>query len=687
MDIREIKGIGDSKAALFEKLNIRTVEDLLHLYPRDYEILDEPIAIEKLDESHEGHVVAIDGVIAGAVQMYKAGRFTVVSVIIRDEAGDGIKCNWFNMPYLKANLRRGERFVFRGYLSAKRGTRVLEQPSMTRPDAYRAEIGVMQPKYPLTKGLSNAAVVKTVNAALEMLKSEVEEEYLPRDLRRRYELAEHNFAMRAIHHPKDFEEYKLARKRLSFEEFFLFVLSVKQLKAGNELRDNACPIKEDPRTRAFLEQLPYELTGAQKRTYEQIKRDCASEHLMNRLVQGDVGSGKTIVATLALMNAAFNGYQAAIMAPTEVLSCQEYEGMKLDFERYGVDISVELLTGSLTAKQKREAYERIRTGESQIICGTHALIQEAVEFHSLGLVITDEQHRFGVNQRKMLSDKGIEPHVLVMSATPIPRTLALILYGDLDISIMDELPAGRRPIRNAVVDHSYREKAYAFIRKQVAEGHQVYVICPMVEESEGMEAENVNDYSKTLAAALGPSVKVGKLHGKMKPLEKNKIMAAFARNEINVLVSTTVIEVGVNVPNATVMMVEDANRFGLAQLHQLRGRVGRGDAQSYCIFVTANKGKTAMERLNVLKNTNDGFKIAEEDLKLRGPGDFFGIRQSGDFSFGIADIYNDSDVLKEAAQAATDLLSMDPLLKLPEHAALKRHVDEASRKAAENVNL
>ena len=399
-----------------------------------------------------------------------------------------------------------------------------------------------------------------------------------------------------------------------------------------------------------------------------------------------VGSGKTVVATIALINTVIAGYQGALMAPTEVLARQHYESFVKGFEKAGLDIRVELLVGSMTAKQKKEAYARIADGTAGIIVGTHALIQEKVEYKELALVITDEQHRFGVNQRRDFSQKGKSPHILVMSATPIPRTLAIILYGDLDISIIDEMPANRLPIKNCVVDESYRQKAYAFIHKQVASGRQCYVICPMVEDSEAVEAENVVDYTAMLKKEL-PDIRIEYLHGKMRPSLKNEVMERFAAHETDVLVSTTVIEVGVNVPNSTVMMVENSERFGLAQLHQLRGRVGRGEYQSYCIFVTGNKSEKIRKRLEILNKSNDGFKIAEEDLRLRGPGDFFGVRQSGDFDFGIADVFTDAKTLKEASDAAKDMLKKDPELKLENNVYLKQKVAEYTIKCLEKINL
>ena len=547
--------------------------------------------------------------------------------------------------------------------------------------------GTMQPIYPLTKGLSNKTVANAVHQALEKFDAGLEKEYIPGYVRQKNELAEHNYAVVNIHFPKSMEDYIQARKRLAFEEFFLFVLAVRSLRNSNERIPNGYIIQNDSRTDDFIEKLPFSLTNGQKSAWTEVKKNMSGKGLMSRLIQGDVGSGKTIIAVLALMNTAYAGYQAAMMVPTEVLAKQQYDSITKMFNNMGVELNVSLLVGSMTAAAKRKVYEDIENGSTDIVIGTHAVIQEKVIFKNLALVITDEQHRFGVNQRRDLSDKGNNPHILVMSATPIPRTLAIIVYGDLDISVIDELPAERLPIKNCVVDESYRPNAYKFIENQVYAGRQAYVICPMVEDSENIEAENVIDYAKKLSGELPDDIKVEYLHGKMKASQKNEIMEKFSKNEINVLVSTTVIEVGVNVPNATVMMVENAERFGLAQLHQLRGRVGRGGFQSYCIFVSGNKSKKTKDRLEILNKTNDGFKIAEEDLKLRGPGDFFGVRQSGDFDFGIADIYTDAKVLKSASEAAGEVLDKDPELELEENRYLAEKVSEYTVKCLEKLNI
>lgn len=687
MKITELKGIGEKYAQLLGRLSVYTVEDLVGLYPRDYELYQEPAFISTLSPDYENTNVVIDGVVSKKIDVYHTGKLAVISTFINDENGDRIKCTWFNMPFLKSSLKLGMRYIFRGRFVIKNGIKILEQPQMYTRSQYSEIEGTMQPIYPLTKGLSNKTVANAVHQALEKFDAGLEKEYIPGYVRQKNELAEHNYAVVNIHFPKSMEDYIQARKRLAFEEFFLFVLAVRSLRNSNERIPNGYIIQNDSRTDDFIEKLPFSLTNGQKSAWTEVKKNMSGKGLMSRLIQGDVGSGKTIIAVLALMNTAYAGYQAAMMVPTEVLAKQQYDSITKMFNNMGVELNVSLLVGSMTAAAKRKVYEDIENGSTDIVIGTHAVIQEKVIFKNLALVITDEQHRFGVNQRRNLSDKGNNPHILVMSATPIPRTLAIIVYGDLDISVIDELPAERLPIKNCVVDESYRPNAYKFIENQVHAGRQAYVICPMVEDSENIEAENVIDYAKKLSGELPDDIKVEYLHGKMKASQKNEIMEKFSKNEINVLVSTTVIEVGVNVPNATVMMVENAERFGLAQLHQLRGRVGRGGFQSYCIFVSGNKSKKTKDRLEILNKTNDGFKIAEEDLKLRGPGDFFGVRQSGDFDFGIADIYTDAKVLKSASEAAGEVLDKDPELELEENRYLAEKVSEYTVKCLEKLNI
>ena len=645
--INVIKGIGEKTEKVFHKLEIQTVQDLIEHFPRGYEEFQKPVLIEQL---REGETAAIEASLVGSPKQKKVRNLQIINVKVKDSSGF-LYLTWFNMPFLQKTLRMGYHYIFRGKVVRKNGVLVIEQPGIyQKPDYYKL-LNVLQPIYPLTEGLTNAAVTKAIRQALEHL--EFAKDYIPKKITKEYNLMDRTKAIKEVHFPQDRDRMLKARQRLVFDEFFLYSLALRHLKEQRSRVKTVYTMTERPECDQMIQGLPYSLTKAQLRVWQEIKKDLSSDYGMNRLIQGDVGSGKTVLAILSLLMAVKNGYQACMMVPTEVLAKQHYKSLTSAFETFGV--SVCLLVGSMTAKEKREAYDRTRRHEAEVIIGTHALIQEKVEYDRLGLVITDEQHRFGVKQREALMDKGGQPHVLVMSATPIPRTLAIILYGDLDISIVDELPAKRLPIKNCVVDTNYRPSAYRFIDKQVAMGRQAYVICPMVEESEAMEAENVIDYAETLKEALAPGVTVEYLHGKMKPKEKNEVMERFADGKINVLVSTTVVEVGVNVPNATVMMVENAQRFGLAQLHQLRGRVGRGEHQSYCIFVCDSNRKDAWERLLILNKSNDGFFIAGEDLRLRGPGDIFGIRQSGTMEFKMADVFNDVEQLKSAAEAVKAL--------------------------------
>ena len=678
--LRTLKGVGEKTEKLFQKVGIYDTDDLLHYYPRNYDEYETPVDIAELKEET---VQAVSAAVCSGVYVNSVRGRQIISVNIADQSGK-FPVVWFNLPYLKKTLRKGSWFVFRGRIVRKQGKLEMEHPEIFTPSAYEEILHNLQPIYGLTAGLSNKTVVKMVTQLLETLP--MQSEYLPEELKERYRLADINYALKTIHFPKNKEELLVSRKRLVFDEFLLFIISVRRMKEKAEETPNCFPVKETWLTEEVIERLPYSLTNAQLNAWHEIERDLAGRTMMSRLVQGDVGSSKTILAFLAMFLVADNGYQAALMAPTEVLARQHYEGFLKLMEEQGLSFPTVLLTGSDTAKEKRIAYERIASGEAAIIIGTHALIQEKVEYANLALVITDEQHRFGVKQREALTTRGNPPNVLVMSATPIPRTLAIILYGDLDISVIDELPAKRLPIKNCVVNTSYRPKAYSFIEKQVRQGRQAYVICPMVEESEGMDAENVLDYTQKLKENLPSDIRIEYLHGKMKPKEKNRVMESFAAGEIQVLVSTTVVEVGVNVPNATVMMVENAERFGLAQLHQLRGRVGRGEYQSYCIFIQGNQDQIS-KRLEILNKSNDGFYIAGEDLKLRGPGDLFGIRQSGDMEFRIGDIYNDSTILKEASEAAEEILSLDPELDLEQHRSLRERMEHYSQNATENIAL
>ena len=651
MDLNNLKGIGEKTEKLFYKAGVEKVNDLLRYYPRYYDVFEEPVLIRDLECDR---TQAIKGTVVREVSIKRVRNLQVVTGYLRDERGDAIKATWFNSPYLKGKLTIGSTFIFRGFVKENYSNFSIEQPKIFGIAEYNKKKGEMQPVYPLVSGLTNNMVQKAVKQALKLVETE---EFLPEKIRNKYGLEGLQQAIEHIHYPTDKNQLYSARKRLIFDEFFMFIYNIRNLKDKNTEIHNRHILVEPKEVKTLINNLPYELTNAQKRTWEEIKRDISSTKVMNRLIQGDVGSGKTIIAFFALITAALNNGQGAMMAPTEVLARQHYDNLIELIKEHNINVNPVVLVGSMTAKEKREAYKVIESGDADIIIGTHALIQEKVNYNNLTMVVTDEQHRFGVRQREAISEKGEHPHIMVMSATPIPRTLAIIMYGDLDISVIDELPANRLPIANCVVGTDYRPNAYDFMTKQIAKGRQVYVICPTVEYSEAVEGENVIEYAEKLKRIMPVSVNIEFLHGRMKPAEKNESMDRFANNQIQILVSTTVVEVGVNVPNATVMMVENAERFGLAQLHQLRGRVGRGKYQSYCIFINGSGKKEALERLNILCKSNDGFLIANEDLKLRGPGDFFGVRQSGDFEFRLGDIMNDANILKQASEAVELILN------------------------------
>lgn len=683
-----LKGIGEKTAKLFQRLEIETVDDLIRYYPRDYERFEPPVPIGTIAAAG---VHTVEGVIVKAVEVKQLRNIQIVTTSIRDDSGI-LRITWFNMPFLRNTVKRGMRIVLRGRVQCSKYEMCMEQPVMYTPAAYETIAGSMQPVYGLTAGLTNRVVQQAVKQVLEKL--DTRKDCLPAAVRKKYELAELNFALEAIHFPTSEETLLFARKRLVFEEFFYFITGIRLMKEKQEVLQNTFPMRIHALADKMIDGLPYELTGDQKNVWNEILSDMQGEGVMNRLIQGDVGSGKTVLAVLAMVTTAENGYQSALMAPTEVLARQHYQSLLEMLTPLGFSDKIVLLTGSMTVKEKREAYRRLKEHEADFAVGTHALIQDKVEFAALSLVITDEQHRFGVKQRAQLAGKSggsamstAVPHVLVMSATPIPRTMAIILYGDLDISVIHQMPSNRLPVKNCVVGDNYHPKAYRFIEKEIRAGHQAYIICPMVEESEMLDAENVTDYSQKLRGIFPGDIVIESLHGKMKPDEKNQIMERFAAGEIQILVSTTVVEVGVNVPNATVMMVENAERFGLAQLHQLRGRVGRGSAQSYCIFVNGNEQDAKNKRLEIMNQSNDGFFIASEDLRLRGPGDMFGLRQSGLLEFSIGDIFNDADILKLASEAVNEVLLDDPGLIKEENREYRRRTDEMMNRRMERLSL
>ena len=660
-----LKGVGEQRERKLNKMGISTIEELLTHYPREYKDRSEIIKIADIPMDEPATFLAQ---VKEEGQNSRHGRLVYTRMKVYDETGS-IGVLWYNQPYMKNSLKIGEWYLFSGKLQKKYGRKEILSPEVERIGENFAG-GRIIPVYPATEGISQKMLRNLMEEALSQMSGGMREE-LPLWLRKDYKLAERNFAIENIHFPKTEQGFYDARRRLVFEELFILQTALYQLKNTLEDSGEGIRLKKKAALQKGMELLPFPLTGAQKRVLKEIEHDMTSGKIMNRLVQGDVGSGKTAVAIITSYWAIQNGYQAAIMAPTEVLANQHFESFQKLFEPAG--IKVVLLTGSLKAKEKREALEMVKNGEAQMIVGTHAVIQSGVEYHDLGLAITDEQHRFGVRQRSTLADKGENVHTLVMTATPIPRTLALILYGDLDISIIDELPPGRQKIDTSAVDSRYHQRIYTFIQKHVKEGRQAYVICPMIEESEKLEVQSVLNYTEELVREL-PECRVACVHGKMKAKEKQEIMDAFAAGGIDVLVSTTVIEVGINVPNATIMLIENAERFGLAQLHQLRGRVGRGSEKSYCILVSDTKTKVAKERMKTMTESEDGFVISEKDLKLRGPGEFFGIRQHGLPELKIADLYKDMAILKEAQEAAAELLQKDRFLEAEEHQLLKEHI-------------
>lgn len=650
--INEIKGIGEKTEKVFHKLNIYSISDLIEHYPRDYDVYE---GIINICDVKEGDIVAIEAALERSLSTKKVRNLTILNGQVKDHTGM-MNLTWFNMPFLKNSLRLGTHSIFRGRIVRKNGILMMEQPAILSKQEFYNRLHVLQPIYPLTNGITNHTISKAVKQVLSYIDL-TNDDYLPKKIRKENSLITYNQAIRDIHFPKDRKHMLEARKRVVFDEFFLFTLALNKLKERKGKEKSNYLLNHSKECEELISKLPYQLTNAQLKVWQEIKGDLLTGAVMNRLIQGDVGSGKTILAVLALLITVKNGFQGTFMVPTEVLARQHYESLQELYASY--DIKVSLLVGSMTAKEKRETYALIKEHKTDIIVGTHALIQDKVEYNKLALVITDEQHRFGVRQREALSNKGDKPHILVMSATPIPRTLAIILYGDLDISVIDELPANRLPIKNCVVNSNYHKTACRFIENEIKGGRQTYIICPMVEESEVMEAENVIDYTDKLRGELPNDINIEYLHGKMKAKEKNDIMGRFKENQIQVLVSTTVIEVGVNVPNASVMMIENAERFGLAGLHQLRGRVGRGKYQSYCILVSGSSNKETMKRLEILNQSNDGFFIANEDLKLRGPGDMFGIKQSGIMEFKLGDVYNDASVLKIANEAAKSISQVE----------------------------
>ena len=652
--VRYIKGIGEQRAKSLEKLRIFTLRDLISYFPRDYE---DRRTFRKIRDLEPGETACVAAMAAAAPTLNRVRKgMELVKVRAVDETG-ALDVTFFNQTYMRDHIRAGEQYTFFGKAEVQGSRRTMVNPLVERENS-RTMTGRIMPVYPLTAGISQLTMTRSVEQGLAACRDLLPDP-LPDEVRRDHQLCHTGYAYDQIHFPDDENTLAIARRRLAFEELFLLAIGMQVLSRRRE--ELSCAPLRDLDLTAFYGSLPFSLTGAQQRAVDEILADLASGRPMNRLVQGDVGSGKTMVAAAAMVCAARSGRQTALMAPTEILAEQHYKGLAPLLE--GLGIPCALLTGAARAKERRAVLEGLESGRLQAVIGTHALISPDVTYRDLGLVVTDEQHRFGVGQRSALSAKGERPHLLVMSATPIPRTLALMIYGDLDVSVIDELPPGRQRIDTFAVTGAYRPRIYKFLAREIAAGRQAYMICSMVEENGADDRKAVTEYARVLQEQVFPQLRVACVHGRMKGREKEAVMAAFAGGEADILVSTTVVEVGVDVPNATVMVIEDADRFGLSQLHQLRGRVGRGKHKSYCVLITDNRSEETLARMRVMAQTGDGFRIAEEDLRLRGPGDFFGRRQHGLPALKVADLSWDMALLKEAQQAARALLDRDPGLE------------------------
>ena len=666
-EIQFVKGIGPKRAEKLHKLNIFTLKDLIYYFPRQYE---DRSKVKKINQLENEEKVTIKGVITRMDSYSPKKGMNIIRMDMRDDTGY-IKLSFFNQEYIKRVFKSGDSIVVFGKVKIENNFKEFVPIEIEHYSSKPQSNCKIEPVYPLTYGLSNKELQGIIRSVLTKEEFKVKE-YLPTYILEKYKLCGIDFAVRNIHSPSNKEALKIALYRLVFEEFLILQLGLFYFKSGvNE--SSGIEFKENEKLNDIIESLPFKLTKAQNRALSEITQDMTSSKVMNRLVQGDVGSGKTVVALLALASAVLNGYQGALMAPTEILASQHYDSFKEILERF--NIKSELLVGSLTKKQKEKVLEKVKNQEVDILIGTHALIEDKVEFKNLGIVITDEQHRFGVRQRGRLSNKGDSPDILVMTATPIPRTLALILYGDLDISIIDELPPGRQPIETIAIEQKRRNEAYEnLVRSEVQKGRQVYVVCPLVEESEKIEATAASELVEELKREFFSDLRVGLLHGKMRPAEKDAIMDDFKNKKLDILVSTTVIEVGVNVPNATLMIIENAERFGLAQLHQLRGRVGRGNHKSYCILIYNSKTEVCKERMAIMEETTDGFKISQKDLEIRGPGEFFGTRQHGLPELKVANIFKHIKILKQAQLEARYIIGQDRRLQLKENQKIKEEI-------------
>lgn len=668
--VKYIKGVGPNKEILLNKLGIYTLQDLITYYPRDYEDRSKPVKIAEAIEKEE---VLIRATVVSKINTIPTRRknMTMYRLIVRDDT-DSAVLTWYNQKYLKDMLKLGETYQFYGKIERKNGTAQMSSP-VFEPEGRNKYTGKIVPIYPATYGLSQNKIREVMENALKLVGNTLEET-IPENLLKQYQLVERNTAIHSIHFPKDFKEFESAKKRFVFEELLSMQLALLSLKNQYTVEENGITFDQNVKMSEVINTLPFHLTKAQLRVLEEIDKDMESKKPMNRLLQGDVGSGKTIVAIIAAYKAVKCGYQMAIMAPTSILATQHLEGFEQILSQFG--IKCELLISSISKKKKEDILQRLANGEIDVLIGTHAILEENVIFNNLGLVVTDEQHRFGVRQRNIISQKGENPDVLVMTATPIPRTLALILYGDLDISIIDELPPNRKKIDTFAVTKALEERVNNFIKKQIDEGRQAYIVCPLVEESEEIHAKAVLEIAEKYKNEVFSQYKVEYLYGKMRPKEKDAIMEEFKNGKIDILISTTVIEVGVNVPNASIMVVESAERFGLAQLHQLRGRVGRGEYQSYCILKYQGNSDVIRQRMRVMQDTNDGFIISEKDLEIRGSGEFFGTRQHGLPELKIANLFEDMPILKMVQSLCTNILQDDPKLEKKEHEKLKRMVKE-----------
>ena len=674
-DVKYIKGVGPARVELLNKLGIFTLKDLITYYPRTYEDRNKP---KYICECEEGEEVLIEAIVCSSITNVRLKGKTMQRLIVRDETGSAT-ITWFNQTYLKSKFKVGDKYKFFGKVS-KKGEKVMFNSPVFDVEEKTQNTGRIIPIYPLTYNLSQNNLRKIMESAIKEVYGKLQET-LPEYLLKEYNLENINDATRHIHFPNEFKDFNIARNRLVFEELLSVQLALLELKNRYINEEHGIKFSKEVKMSEVINMLPFKLTKAQLRVLEEIDNNMESEKSMNRLLQGDVGSGKTVVAMCAAYKAVKSGYQAAIMAPTAILATQHLENFKNILEK--LDIKCELLISGITKKKKEDILERLRNGDIDILIGTHAIIEENVVFKNLGLVVTDEQHRFGVKQRTRIAEKGKNPDVLVMTATPIPRTLALILYGDLDISIIDELPPNRKKVETFAVGKNMTDRVNRFIKKQIQEGRQAYIVCPLVEENEEMDLKSVEKLYETYSKEVFPEYRVEYIHGKMRPKEKDSIMERFKNKEIDILISTTVIEVGVDVPNSNIMVIENAERFGLAQLHQLRGRVGRGEYQSYCILKYEGKSENVRKRMKVMCETNDGFIISEKDLELRGAGDFFGTMQHGLPEFKIANLFEDIETLKMVQSAAIKILSEDPKLEKSQNKLLKELIKEKFMKRIE----